>query len=122
LEDNKQANCEKNLNLMVNDKVEMVSDYSFCDRVSQCFQVSDGIDLKGNTMLIDSCSTVNLIANKKILYDIHMVKKPLRVQCNTGIRTINLMGILGDFPEPVWYHPQAAANILLLNTVKNTIM
>jgi len=103
---------------MVNDELETVNDYLLSDSVSHCLQLSDQINLKGDTMLIDSCSTINLITNKDIIHDIHQVTRPLKVQCNVGVWTTNLMGMLRDFPELVWHDPQAVANILSLHTVK----
>jgi hypothetical protein len=42
----------------------------------------------------------------------------MRVRCNAGVRVTNLMAWMGSFPEPVWYDPNAVANILSLYTVK----
>jgi uncharacterized membrane protein YgcG len=69
-------------------------------------------------LLLDSCSTVNLIANKSLLRDIHMVPTTMHIRCNAGVTTTNLKGWLGDFPEPVWYNPKGVANILSLFVVK----
>jgi hypothetical protein len=38
----------------------------------------------------------------------------MHVRCNAGVTTTNLMGWLGDFPEPVWFNPKGVANILSL--------
>jgi hypothetical protein len=65
-------------------------------------------------LLLDSCSTLNLIADRSMLHDIHQVDKTMHVRCNAGITTTNLMGWFGDFPEPVWYNPKGVANILSL--------
>jgi hypothetical protein len=70
------------------------------------------------TILLDSCSTVNLIANKSLLKGIHEVPTVMNVRCNAGVTTTNLQGWLGDFPEPVWYNPNGAANIMSLFVVK----
>jgi hypothetical protein len=67
-----------------------------------------------NTLLLDSCSTVNLIMNKTLLHGIHMVPTTMHIQCNAGITSTNLKGWLGDFPEPVWYNPDGVANIMSL--------
>jgi hypothetical protein len=71
-----------------------------------------------NTLLLDSCSTVNLIANKTLLHGIHTVPTTMHIQCNAGITSTNLKGWLGDFPEPVWYNPDGVANIMSLFMVK----
>jgi hypothetical protein len=66
-------------------------------------------------LLLDSCSTLNLIADKTMLHDIHKVDKRMHVRCNAGVTTMNLtMGWLGDFLEPVWFNPKEVTNILSL--------
>ena len=35
-----------------------------------------------NILLLDSCSTVNLVADKSILHGIHTVNRTMRVRCN----------------------------------------
>ena len=50
-------------------------------------------------VLLDSCSTVNLIANKNLLHGIHQAKTTMWIHCTTGIATTNLQGWLGDFLE-----------------------
>jgi len=69
----------KELHLMVNDDLEMVNDYSLFHRISHCLQLSERSDLKSNMLLIDSCSTMNLIANPALLHNIHKVDIPLKV-------------------------------------------
>jgi hypothetical protein len=71
-----------------------------------------------NTLLLDSCSTVNLIANKTLLHGIHTMPTTMHIQYNAGITSTNLKGWLGDFPEPVWYNPDEVANIMSLFVVK----
>jgi hypothetical protein len=72
------------------------------------FQLGDPI------LLLDSCSTLNLISDESMLRDIHEVDKTMHVRCNAGVTKTNLMGWLGDFPEPVWFNPKGVANILSL--------
>jgi hypothetical protein len=74
--------------------------------------------LEGNVLLIDSCSSVNLICNGDLLHDIVTVNWHMQVRCNAGVRTTNQQGRLGNFPKPVWYNPKGVANILSLNSVK----
>jgi hypothetical protein len=88
------------------------------DRTESCFQTMDADKLRGNVLLLDSCSTVNLITNKDMIHDVRKAKSPMRVRCNAGIKSNSLQGTLGGFPEPVWYNPSGAANILSLNSVK----
>jgi len=63
-------------------------------------------------LLLDSCSTLNLITDPELLHDIHEVPMGIRVQCNTGSITTNLKAHLGDFLVPVWYNPNSIVNIL----------
>ena len=57
-------------------------------------------------LLIDSCSTVDIISSPNLLHGIHHVSNPIRVRCNAGIMTLNQMGYLGDYPRPVWFNPE----------------
>jgi hypothetical protein len=84
-----------------------------------CFQVLEQANrLSGNILLLDSCSSVNLVCNSALLHDITTVDWSMRVRCNAGVRSTNQQGRLGNFPEPVWYNPKGVANILSLNSVK----
>ena len=64
------------------------------------------------SLLLDSCSSTNLISNPKLLHNIHTVDCTLTIRCNAGNVTTNQMGYLGDYPEAVWYNPAGIANIL----------
>jgi len=68
-------------------------------------------------ILADSCSSVDIISSHELLHDIHDAKFPLTLHCNAGAVTISQQGYLGDYPEPVWYHPSGIANILSLNNL-----
>ena len=68
-------------------------------------------------LLLDSCSSVNLIANKKLLHGLYTVETPLRIHCNAGTVSTNVKGYLGAYPEPVWFNPEGIANILSMNNV-----
>jgi hypothetical protein len=39
---------------------------------------------------------------------------PLNLHCNAGAVTLTKQGYLGTYPLPVWYYPDAIANILSL--------
>jgi hypothetical protein len=90
------------------DNLEQVNDYS---GVYSNF-IGYTRDYNGASLLLDSCSTVNLIANKHLLHGIHKAPTTMRIKCTAGVASTNLQGWLGDFPEPVWYIPQGVANIL----------
>ena len=68
-------------------------------------------------LLMDSCSTVHLICDKELLTNVHDVKQDITVHCNVGAIKLTQMGYLGDFPTPVWYHPQGIANIMSMDDV-----
>lgn len=106
------------------DNLESDSDYSpssieYEQRLESCFQML-GISrkLRGNILLLDSCSTVNLIANGDLLHDIHEVERRIHVRCNAGVKSTNLQGQFGTFPVPVWHNPGGVANIMSLYSVK----
>ena len=63
-------------------------------------------------LLIDSCSTVDIISSTELLHGIHKVSNPIRVWCNAGVTTLDRMGYLGDYPQPVCYNPDGGANIM----------
>ena len=70
-------------------------------------------------MLLDSCSTVNIFSNPDLLTNIHKVEKKMRLHCQSGSSSTNLMGTYPGYPEPVWYPPSGIANVLLLENVSN---
>ena len=69
-------------------------------------------------LLLDSCSTVNLISDKDLLTNIHPVPHSLQVRCNAGSVVINHLGYLGSYPEPVWFNPEGIANLMSLHNVQ----
>ena len=68
--------------------------------------------LPSTWLLIDSCSTVNIISSHDLLHGIHKVSNPIRVRYNAGITTLDQMDYLGDYPQPVWYNRDGRANIM----------
>jgi hypothetical protein len=82
------------------------------------FQQTSGRAGLRDTLLLDSCSSINLICNKELLHDIYTVDAAMHVRCNAGVKSTNQKGYLGEFPEAVWLNPDGAANILSLNSVK----
>ena len=83
-----------------------------------CF-TSNGAQLRlDNTFLLDSQSTTTVICNKKFVSDIRTSTATLRLKSNGGIMKINQQATLKGFEGPVWYSPDAIANILALRDVK----
>ena len=68
-------------------------------------------------ILLDTCSSADLISNPSLLKDIHMVDRTMNIRCNAGYTSTNQMGYMGDCPVPVWYNPKGIANILSLDNV-----
>ena len=58
-----------------------------------------------------------MICNRELLHGIHKVDRGLSVRCNAGVRTTQLKGYLGDFPELVWFDPGGVANVLSLHII-----
>ena len=68
-------------------------------------------------LLIDSCSTVDIISSPELLHGIHKVSNPIQVQCNAGVTVLDQMGYLGDYPLLVWYNPDGRANIMSMYNI-----
>ena len=70
------------------------------------------------SILLDSCSTGNIISNKNLLHGFYKAPIPMPVKCNAGTVTLTHQAYFGNYPEPVWYHPNGIANIMSLNNVQ----
>ena len=105
-----QANGDSDDNAQFpHDNLEQVDDYTgtYWDFIGYT------CDYDGTSLLLDSCSMVNLITNKhSLLHGIHKAGTTMCICCTAGVTTTNLQGWLGDFPEPMWYIPQGVVNIL----------
>jgi hypothetical protein len=66
-----------------------------------CFQQSHSRPSLKNALLLDSCSSINLVCSKELLHDITTVNKTMHVRCNAGVKSTNRQGFLGNFPEAV---------------------
>ena len=65
---------------------------------SQLYNIINAQHLQQNmfgTIIIDSASTSDIVANKRILHDIHNVKNPLRVASLGGVTSIKTKSRLG---------------------------
>ena len=68
-------------------------------------------------ILLDTCSSADLISNPSPLKDIHMVDRTMNIRCNARYTSTNQMGFMGDYLVPVWYNLKGIANILSLDNV-----
>jgi hypothetical protein len=93
--DDQQDDAQYLLDNADNLVAEDVEGYSLFLRIEHCYATSS---FQKGDLLLDSCSTVNLIANPRLLHDIHTVPTTMRVCCNAGVRTTNKKGWLGKFP------------------------
>jgi hypothetical protein len=94
--------------------------HCFTSNGNYCF-TSNGEQLRlDNTFLLDSQSTTTVICNKKFVTDIRKSKATLRLKSNGGVMKIQQQATLKGFDEPVWYSPDAIANILALSDVTKT--
>jgi len=102
------------------DKLESKVDDYLCLtplELGHCYQLVQRPDLH-DVVLLDSCSMVNIIANKDFLHNVHAADHLAQIRCNASTCIACLQGRFRSFPELVWYDPSGAANILLLNSVK----
>ena len=84
-------------------------------RISMRHSGSGKLDLL--LLLMDSCSSVTIISNKRLLHGIHKSKQKLRVHCGAGSKVLTMKAKFGDYPIEVWYDPTGPANIMSLDEV-----
>ena len=93
---------------------EQVTPYSHCIKSHVHYSPSKPFNAETpeRWLMIDSCSTLNLISNKSWLSDIHEVDTTMHIHSTGGVSVTHKMGYLGNYPTPVWYLPDGNANIL----------
>ena len=52
-----------------------------------------------------------MVANEELLHDITPTNNPINVHCNAGTVSVNKNGLLGDYPEWVWFNPHGFDNV-----------
>ena len=70
------------------------------------------------SLILDSGSTSGIIANPKILHNMHEVERNLTVGSLAGTTHINKKALLGTYSPSIWYYPEGKVNILSLNKIR----
>ena len=98
---------------------EQVTPYSHCIKSHVHYSPSKPFDAETPEcwLMINSCSTLDLISNKTWLSNIHEVDTTIHIHSTGGVSVTRKMGYLGNYLTPVWYLPDDNANILSLRDV-----
>jgi hypothetical protein len=67
--------------------------------------------------MLDNCSTTDIFCNSKLLTNIRLSNKTLKIHCNAGTREVNQVGTLENCGT-VWYSDSAITNFLSLAQFK----
>jgi hypothetical protein len=96
-----QEEADNNAQFLVNnlEEVKDYMDFSY-DMYSESYALdidtlqADVVTFQLNalTLLLDSCSTLNLLADSAQVDNIHEVDKTIHMRCNVGITKMNLIG------------------------------
>ena len=91
---------------------------SLCMAKEDCHTILDGSSSLQDILLLDSCSSVNLVSNANMLHDIHQDGGQIVVKCNAGKHVLDTKARLGDFAGIIWHDPAGSVNLLSLDSVK----
>ena len=69
-----------------------------------------------NWILLDNQSTADIFHNRALLQNIRKSTSTMRIHCNAGVASTNLIGDLPGYGT-VWFYPSGIANILSLANV-----
>jgi hypothetical protein len=81
--------------------------------MAETFTTSTGC-LPTEWILLDSSSTTDIISDPNLIHGIHHAEEPIWIGPIAGWIKLSNKGYLGNYPHPVWYNPNGAANILSL--------
>ena len=80
-------------------------------------QIGNDGKLPKSWILFDNQSTVDVFCNSDLLTNIRETNESMKIHCNAGVATTNLVGDLAGYGT-VWLHTDGIANILSLSRVK----
>ena len=92
-------------------------DDGFAFATGHVFSGTEKTKIPNNWILLDNQSTVNVFRSKELLRNIRKIGNTMKIRCNAGHRSTNMVGELPGFGT-VWYMPDGIANILSLSRVR----
>jgi hypothetical protein len=100
----------KGIVLMVGDDASGEDNESSSDCEDFSFHQSKD-SVNKNWILLDNCSTTDIVCNKKLLSNIRNSNTTFKIHCNAGSKVVDQVGTLCNYVT-VWYSKDAIANIL----------
>ena len=101
----------------------ITTSFQFCNIEDVSGVTTEGIcqfqdkKLSSSWIILDNGSTIDIFSNKELLSNIRRSKTTMKVRCNAGTMTTNMIGDLVGYGT-VWYDPKGIANILSLARVQ----
>lgn len=89
------------------------------DEITNSFNKERAYFIPEGSVGLDSMSSVDVFADRRLLSDIIKVDENMRIICNAGTVMMTRMSTFNGYGR-VCYHPVTIANILSLHNVNNT--